>query len=327
MTTPTLFLSVLTCGGLLAADTPAAKTPPPQVYLTVEAAGQEYLQQGEFRGEHIGANIINLGSGKFHLVFFNGGLPGESWDKTNKTDLDGNREGDSVVFKGAAWNGELKGQTLKLMQVGPTQYNAATFTLTRIERHSPTEGLAAPAGAVVLFDGKSADQWTKTKMDDRGWLACGGRSVKKFKDYTLHLEFYLPLKPSARGQGRANSGVYNQDRYEVQVLDSFGLKGLDNECGGIYQQYAPLVNMCYPPLQWQTYDIDFTAARFDADGKKSTNAFITVRHNGVLVQDHVSLKHTTPSSGINTETDTPGPLYLQEHGNPVYYRNIWVLEK
>jgi hypothetical protein len=132
--------------------------------------------------------------------------------------------------------------------------------------------------------------------------------------------------PRARGQARANSGVYVHGCYEVQVLDSFGLAGKDNECGGIYQQSAPRVNLCYPPLQWQTYDIDFTAARFGPDGQKTANARLTVRHNGAVVQDDLELKRATPG-GVAKEGPGPGPLHLQNHGNPVYFRNVWVAEK
>ena len=151
--------------------------------------------------------------------------------------------------------------------------------------------------------------------------------------------------PSARGQARGNSGVYLQHRYELQVLDSFGLEGLEDECGGFYSIKAPDVNMCLPPLSWQTYDIEFTAARYgevtekdkdgkdvlDENGKPKTSikkiqpAKVTVKHNGVLIHDGVELDKATPG-GIE-EADSPGPLMLQNHGNPVAYRNIWVLEK
>jgi hypothetical protein len=109
------------------------------------------------------------------------------------------------------------------------------------------------------------------------------------------------------------------------VLDSFGLKGEDNEAGGIYHTSKPKLNMCFPPLSWQTYDIDFEAARWDAEGKKTKNAVLTVKLNGVLVQDHVDVPQPTP--GGAKETAEPGPIQLQGHGNPVFFRNIWVVEK
>jgi hypothetical protein len=130
--------------------------------------------------------------------------------------------------------------------------------------------------------------------------------------------------PTARGQARGNSGVYAQGRYEVQVLDSFGLEGLDNECGGIYSIDQPSVNACFPPLSWQTYDIDFTAAQYDDAGTKTKNGRITVRHNGIVIHDRIELKHGTP--GFHEEGPGPDSLFLQDHGNPVVYRNIWVVE-
>jgi hypothetical protein len=132
--------------------------------------------------------------------------------------------------------------------------------------------------------------------------------------------------PRARGQGRGNSGVYLADQYEVQVLDSFGLEGYDNECGGIYKAARPLVNMCFPPLSWQTYDIDFRVARFTPDGKtKKENAFATVRHNGVPIHYNLELKSATP--GGHRADEHPGPIFLQDHGNPVRFRNIWILPR
>src|SRR6185503_8684160 len=152
------------------------------------------------------------------------------------------------------------------------------------------------------------DQWNGGKMDDRHLLMAGTTTKRPVKDCTIHAEFILPYMPDARGQGRANSGVYLQNRYEVQVLDSFGLKGENNECGGIYTKAAPSVNMCYPPLQWQTYDIDFTAAKFDETGKKIANAKTTIKHNGVVIHDNLEINDKCP--GGQNETKDPGPIQL-----------------
>jgi len=293
---------------------PAPKNVEPPVYMTVETAGPDFPLQGEYAGEGLGANIVALGDGNFRLVTFKGGLPGAGWDVSAKTEAEAKRDGDVVRFKDLA---ELKGGVLT---IGAT-------SLKRIERHSPTEGAKPPAGAIILLDGSNADAWKGGHLDERKLLAAGTTSKQAFQSFTLHLEFLLPFKPLGRGQGRANSGVYVQNRYEVQVLDSFGLKGLDNECGGVYQNSAPKVNMCFPPLQWQTYDIEFTAAKFDADGKKTANAILTVKHNGVVVQDKLSLKGATPGGGFKTEVPAPGPFQLQGHGNPVYYRNVWIVEQ
>ena len=119
--------------------------------------------------------------------------------------------------------------------------------------------------------------------------------------------------------------MYIHSRYEVQILDSFGLEGKDNECGGIYSVARPKVNMCYPPLSWQTYDIDFVSARFDESGNKTSNARVTVKHNGVVIHDDLELPKHTP--GRNKEGPEPAPLFLQNHSNPVVFRNIWVVEK
>ena len=170
----------------------------------------------------------------------------------------------------------------------------------------------------------NADAWNGGHVDDRHLLQSGPKSKQKFQAFTLHVEFLLPFKPAARGQERGNSGVYLQDRYEVQVLDSFGLKGENNECGGIYSQVAPRLNMCFPPLQWQTYDIDFTPAQF-TDGKKTKNAVTTIRQNGVLIHENQEIKG--PTGGGQPEAAEPGPIQLQGHGNPVFYRNIWIVEK
>ena len=176
-----------------------------------------------------------------------------------------------------------------------------------------------------MFDGKTADNFKGGRMTEDGLLIEGATSKQKFGDFKLHIEFRLPYKPAARGQGRGNSGVYMQGRYEVQVLDSFGLEGKRNECGGIYSIKDPDVNMCLPPLSWQTYDVDFTAAKFDASGKKVKDAHMTVRHNGVVIHKDVKLPKRTTAAPVREGKD-PGPLYLQSHGNPVRFRNIWIVE-
>ena len=191
-------------------------------------------------------------------------------------------------------------------------------------RHSPTEGAKPPEGAVVLFDGTTAENFKHgTLLPDRNLLS-EATSKQGFGDYTLHVEFRLSYMPEARGQARSNSGVYLHDCYEIQVLDSFGLEGEDNECGGFYKLRKPDVNMCFPPLTWQTYDVEFTAPKYK-DGKKVANARVEVRHNGVVIHPEFELPHATP--GRQGEGPAPRPLYLQGHGNKVEYRNIWVKEK
>lgn len=138
--------------------------------------------------------------------------------------------------------------------------------------------------------------------------------------------FFCPTSPKIESK-HANSGVYLQGRYEIQMLDSFGLEGKHNECGGLYSVKDPDVNMCYPPLQWQTYDIDYTAAQYGEDGQPVANPRISVRHNGILIHDNVELPadRSTTAAPVKPGTSA-GPVYLQDHGCPVRYRNIWVVE-
>ena len=325
---PLLLLALLCAATLAAADEPkvpagvATKPVEPPVYLTEAAAleaGENPRLQGEFANAKLGANVIALGQDQYRLVLFKGGLPGAGWDGTRKIEVEGRREGQTVVFQDNVDSATLADDVLKIRSM--------PVALKRTIRHSPTEGLAAPKGALVLFDGRNTDAWVNGKIDARGHLEAGARTKQAFGDFRLHLEFCLPFKPLGRGQARANSGVYLQDRYEIQVLDSFGLKGLDNECGGIYQQAAPKGNLCFPPLQWQTYDVEFTAAQFDADGKKTADAVLTLLHNGVEVHASLALKRATPGGAFKTEVPASGPIYLQGHGNPVVYRNVWIEAK
>jgi hypothetical protein len=295
-------------------------------------AGPDFAIQGEYQGElkapdqpealKVGAQVIALGDGKFHGVFFLGGLPGDGWERgAPQLEADGTTEEGKVVFIGDAGSAEIVDGKLKVLDAGGNELT----TLAKIERKSPTLGAKPPEGAKVLFDGTSADAWNGGKIVEDNLLAVGTKSKDEFGDFSAHLEFRTPFMPKSSGQARGNSGVYLQDRYEVQVLDSFGLEGANNECGGVYSVKEPAVNMCLPPLAWQTYDVDFTAARFEGD-KKVKNARLTVKHNGVTILDDVELPNLTPG-GADSEAPGKGPLMLQQHGNPVTYRNIWVVEK
>lgn len=276
----------------------------------------DFLIQGEYAGADVGVQVVAMGDGKFYAYILDGGLPGLGWTP----------EKSRAVLKGD--KDALTGEDGKISaSIRDGKFIFGEISLPRIERKSPTLGAPAPEGAVVLFDGSSADAWVNGKMEDGLLLATGCTSKQSFKGYRLHLEFRTPYKPFARGQQRGNSGVYHSGRWETQVLDSFGLEGKDNETGGIYSISEPRLNMCLPPLAWQTYDVDFTAAKFDAEGKRTAWPRITVKLNGVLVHEDLELnKDFTTSAPNSTPLTSPeGPIFLQEHGNPVVYRNIWVM--
>lgn len=292
-------------------------------------ADADFAYQGEYVGEVKGENgniafgiqVIALGKGKFHAVAYHGGLPGQGWDKSEKIEADGELKDGAVTLKSDLGSAVIKDGSLAISD----KDGNAVGTLKKVMRESPTLGAKPPEGAVVLFDGSNADEWQNGKIED-GLLCQGVTSNKKFGSHKLHIEFRLPYAPEARGQGRGNSGLYLQGRYEVQMLDSFGLKGEQNECGGIYSVGAPSVNMCLPPLAWQTYDVDYTAGEYK-DGKVVKNPRVTVRHNGVVIHDNIELpgERNTTAAPIKAGPE-PGPVYLQDHGNPVRYRNIWVVE-
>jgi hypothetical protein len=212
------------------------------------------------------------------------------------------------------------------------------FKLLRPEDKVDVKSEPAPEGAVILFDGKSLDGWTK--LDGQSapeWKLLPGGALQAAKGniatkekfagaFRLHVEFRVPYLPNARGQARGNSGVYVQGRYEVQVLDSYGLESKSNDCGAIYEVAAPRVNACKAPTVWQSYDIDFSAPIF-SDGKRIKRAVMTVWHNGVLIHEDVVIPVDNTRAGAGGDPSQPGPIMLQDHGDPVQYRNLWLLPK
>jgi hypothetical protein len=294
--------------------------------------------QGEYVGviQHesgeskFGVQVIALGDGKFDAVAYPGGLPGDGWTPPDKIRGTGTRDGDRVRIEGVDLNGtkrqgEIRDGKLEVLD----DAGKPIAELAKIERKSPTLGAKPPEGAIVIVDGDGPVDETTTLVDpkitDDGLLMQGAVTKESFGDATWHIEFRLPYQPKDRGQGRGNSGAYFQGRYEVQMLDSFGLEGKNNECGGVYSVAPPRVNMCFPPLTWQTYDVEVTSPKYEGD-KKVSDARLTVRHNGVLIHENIEVPKITPS-GRNGPDKTRGPLYLQDHGNPVRYRNIWVVPK
>jgi hypothetical protein len=207
--------------------------------------------------------------------------------------------------------------------------------LAKPEDKEHVQSMPPPAGAIVLFDGKSLDSWVKTdgksaptwKLENGVMQVKGGNIITRQRfdgRFRLHVEFRVPYLPTAKGQARGNSGVYVQGRYEVQVLDSYGLDSKDNDCGGIYGVAKPLVNACKAPTVWQSYDIDFTSPTC-VDGKKVEPAVMSVWHNGIKIHDAVKIPKDNTTAGLGGDPCTPGPIMLQDHGNPVQYRNIWLL--
>ena len=278
----------------------------PITYDSPESAQVDpaFKVQGEYAGPGMGMQVIANGDDDFDFAFFTGGLPGAGWNGSPPQRSEGDAEIIADVVKKRG--------------------------MLRRDRTSPTQGAKPPAGATILFDGSQeslTEHWEKgAKRTDDGLMIQGATSNAKFRDYSLHLEFRTPFKPKAKGQARGNSGIYHQGRYETQILDSFGLEGKSNETGGIYEVRDPDMNLCFPPLAWQTYDIDFTAARFDLSGKRTHEAMLTVRLNGVVVQRETSVAKPTRAAPLK-EDDSPGPIHLQDHGNPVRFQNIWIVPR
>jgi len=324
------FLAVATApflaGVVRAADPPALR---PGVYLSAAKAGPDYKVQGEYKGALLesettaitwGLQVVALGDGAFEAVLLQGGLPGDGWYSQTRTKLVSKPGSNPVVL-----TGEQHNRTYRVDDGWITALNEAgeeLGQLAKVHRVSPSMGMSPPPGAVVLFDGKESDELDDEVVTAEGLLKQGFITRRPVGDFRLHLEFRTPFMPTFRGQQRGNSGVYIQRRYEVQILDSFGLEGIENEAGALYRQRRADINMALPPLQWQTYDIHFRAARFK-DGKRIKNARITVMQNGVAVQDDVKI--ATKTGAGRAEGPDPLPIQFQDHRDQVRFRNMWIV--
>lgn len=331
---PSRFIILLALAAFLAllpdrAATAAGPRAAVRAATNIDDADPDYAFQGEYYGtlglvgggpwQPFGLQVAAEGKGDYIAIEYPGGLPGLGWYGGEKAYLRGRREPDRLTLRGdgrrydvtdgIAWYVDVNGDKLTW--------------LSKVNRMSRTLGQPAPPHAIVLFDGVQTDQLVNAHVTPDGLLKEGASTKEAYQDYFLHVEFQLSYMPDARGQGRSNSGVYLQRRYEVQILDSFALEGLANECGAIYRFRRPEINMCLPPLAWQTYDIDFRSARFDVSGQKTEDARITLWHNGYAVQEQVAIPRKTGHG----EPESPEllPILFQNHGTPVRFRNIWLV--
>lgn len=312
-----------------ASEKPLAKRPSKIVIAdpAEAAADPDFAVQGEYVGDiaeddggtaRYGVQVIARGGGAFQAVAHRGGLPGAGWDGSERTRVSGKTRDGAARFAGEFGEAAIRDGALTVVDpAGKT-----IGTLRRVQRQSPTLGARPPEGAIVLFDGERNGFKPGETTPDKLLCVPGHdqRSDHVFaKDFKLHLEFRTPYQPNDRGQARGNSGVHLQGRWEIQVLDSFGEEGKADECGSFYGRRAPDVNMCLPPLSWQTYDVDYTVARFDEKGAVVSPPLVTVRHNGVTIHERLALDGGAPPRG-------GGPLRLQWHDDPLRFRNIWAVE-
>jgi len=273
------------------------------------------------------ARVIGQGDAQYRVRLFTS----HAW-ASKFGELTGTAEGKRVALSGELAGADAKG-ALEGGEVLVVEGAKGEFEGKYHVRRPPTLGKKPPEGAVVLLPyepGKKTDleHWKNPNwkvLDDGSVLVQGGNNVSKteFGSVRLHVEFRCPYQPKARGQGRGNSGVYLHGKYEVQVLDSFGLEGKGNEAGAIYGVAAPKVNPALPPTRWQTYDVVFRAPDVADDGSVTKPpVFEKVEFNGVLVHENAKVTKTT-TAGMKGKIREQGPLMLQDHGNAVRYRNIW----
>jgi type 1 glutamine amidotransferase len=323
--------------GDLKADAAPLPQPPVPVYQpTIEKANDpvdpvlgEYLL-GEYQTAARNGGLARLypeGDNNYRAVVY----PSQPAGIIQRIELTGKLENNAIAFKDndGIWEGRWTPEGFSATPIG-----AAPLNFKKIVRTSPTLGQRPPRDAVVLLPFVPGQSTNLNEWNNQSWVLMNDGSVRvqggdnrtnrEFGDIHLHIEWMTPLMPGARGQGRGNSGVYLQDRYEVQILDSFGLDLKDNDAGGIYQVSVPKTNASLPPGSWQTYDITFRAPRLNADGSMDKPAVVTVLLNGVAIQENVELKSETGGGAKGVKARAP--IRLQDHGNPVRFRNIWLQE-
>ncbi len=324
------------------------KYPPVGPALLPVAVDEDFAIQGEYVGSLSGgmplaAQVIALGQGKFRAVFEPGGLPGAGWDEKTKFDVNGEREGQDVRFDPSIMAQEVDTGGVPAAyqasidtngKMSGTTSEGTSFVLERVVRESPTLNQPPPPGGLWIFDGSSTDGFVQGSgyspgagaMTADGLITNAGATTKRaFRDFHLHVEFRIPYDPEGDTANRGNGGIYLQGRYEVQVLDSLGLAGTRKHCGGIWSLQDPLLDMSFPPLSFQTFDVDFVAARYDGT-TKAQNARATIALNGVVIHDDIELPTVTETNPV-PEGPEPGPIYLQNHPFDVRYRNLWIVEK
>jgi hypothetical protein len=309
-------------------------------YEGTYSAGEERPEPGSPKPVPAEAKVRALGNRAYAIVLRT--HPADA-DEALQAEVAGRMEGERVIVSGSSqgheWEGEIGKQALQIRKRG----YGGVFQMKRVMKKSPVEALPPPPGAIVLLafaPGKKPglDPWTEA-----GWVATsegimhrnpgeGPRpdlprrdlsTKREFKNVRLHLEFRIPYEPDLREQARGNSGVILADRYEVQVLDSYGLIPGDGDCASIYGVAPPRVNAAFPPLSWQTYDITFYAPRMEG-GKMVRGPRLTVVWNGIKV--HENQTASTPTGDAARPNAGSGPIRIQDHGNLVFYRNIWIEE-
>lgn len=336
-------LSPVCCAAAIAAGPatppgPAAPRPLRKLAVTDrEFAGPSIDIQGEYLGDlpgeenkphRVGVQVVAHANHTFDAVLFEGGLPGMGWTNGKSRLTAHGQLGDAgTVLVGKDWKATVpRGENFLLLEKGKQ-----TARLKKVQRQSPTLGLKPPKGAVHLFDGTGVEHWTngtlplEKLMSPEKLLQVGGTTKDTYRDFTMHVEFLIPFEPENLGQARCNSGLFLQSRYELQVLDSFGLVPIINDCGAIYHVKIPDINASFPPLTWQTYDVEFRAARFNDKKVRTEPAKITVKQNGITIHDNLVLDKMSPNY-VTEEYPGVGPLFVQNHGDPVQYRNFWLLE-